>query len=457
MTERSFLPIVLGAGLGTRMRSDLPKVLHEIGNLPLVGHVLKALAEAGAQAPAVVIGPDMPALEAAVTRIAPQARCFVQVDRLGTAHAALAARPALEEGADDVLVLFGDTPLVTAETISRVRAELAAGADVAVLGFEAANPFGYGRLLMRDGRLVAIREEKDASPEERAVTFCNSGIMGFRGAVALDLMVAIGNANAKGEYYLTDAVEIANACGLAVVAVAADEEEVQGINTRVQLSACEAVFQKRARLAAMEAGVTLQAPDTVFFSHDTALGADVLVEPNVVFGPGVRVESGTRIRAFSHLEGAEVGAGVTMGPYARLRPGARLAEGVHVGNFVEIKQATVETGAKVNHLTYIGDAHVGAGSNIGAGTITCNYDGYGKHLTVIGKGSFIGSNATLVAPLTLGDGVYVAAGSTVTADVDADALVIGRGRQTDKPGKAAELRARFKAAKAAKVAESARD
>ncbi|WP_417691724.1 bifunctional UDP-N-acetylglucosamine diphosphorylase/glucosamine-1-phosphate N-acetyltransferase GlmU [Roseibium sp.] len=447
MTSRSFLPIVLGAGLGTRMRSDVPKVMHEIGNLPLVGHVLKALQAAGADRIAVVIGPDMPELERAVARISPNASCYVQTERLGTAHAALAAEPALQQAADDVLVLFGDTPLVTEATISRVRDDLAAGADVAVLGFEAKNPFGYGRLLTRDGRLMAIREEKDATDEERKVTLCNSGIMGFNGNVALELMQAVGNANAKGEFYLTDAVEIANERGLTVKAVSAEEEEVQGVNTRAQLAACEAVFQKRARLAAMEAGVTLHAPETVYFSHDTELGVDVVVEPNVVFGPDVKVATEVRIRAFSHLEGARVGSGTTMGPYARLRPGAELMEDTHIGNFVEIKKAVVGRGAKVNHLSYIGDADIGAGSNVGAGTITCNYDGFGKHRTVIGDGSFIGSNSTLVAPITLGNGVYVAAGSTVTEDVSADALVLGRARQSEKPKRAAELRARFKAAK----------
>ncbi|MBO0347292.1 bifunctional UDP-N-acetylglucosamine diphosphorylase/glucosamine-1-phosphate N-acetyltransferase GlmU [Roseibium sp. CAU 1637] len=447
MTSRSFLPIVLGAGLGTRMRSDVPKVMHEIGNLPLVGHVLKALQAAGADRIAVVIGPDMPELERAVARISPNASCYVQTERLGTAHAALAAEPALQQASDDVLVLFGDTPLVTEATISRVRDGLAAGADVAVLGFEAKNPFGYGRLLTCDGRLMAIREEKDATDEERKVTLCNSGIMGFNGKVALELMQAVGNANAKGEFYLTDAVEIANERGLTVKAVSAEEEEVQGVNTRAQLAACEAVFQKRARLAAMEAGVTLHAPETVYFSHDTELGVDVVVEPNVVFGPDVKVATEVRIRAFSHLEGARVGSGTSMGPYARLRPGAELMEDTHIGNFVEIKKAVVGRGAKVNHLSYIGDADIGAGSNVGAGTITCNYDGFGKHRTVIGDGSFIGSNATLVAPITLGKGVYVAAGSTVTEDVSDDALVLGRARQSEKPKRAAELRARFKAAK----------
>ncbi len=361
MTKRSFLPVVLAAGLGTRMKSDLPKVMHPIGNLPLVGHVLKSLAEAGADQAAVVVGPDMDGLEALVAEMSPRSSCHVQTERLGTAHAALAARASLEEGFDDVLVLFGDTPLVTPVAIRKVRDELASGADVVVLGFEAADPFGYGRLVTENGTLIAIREEKDATPDERKITFCNSGIMGFSGKVALELMSAIGNSNANQEYYLTDAPEIATSRGLKVVAVAADEEEVQGINTRVQLAACEAVFQKRKRLEILENGVTLQAPDTVFFSHDTVIEPDVVIEPNVVFGPSVHIESGAVIRAFSHLEGAHVGSGATVGPYARLRPGAALSDDVHVGNFVEIKNAQIGKGAKVNHLSYIGEVRRGRG------------------------------------------------------------------------------------------------
>ncbi len=429
------------------MRSDLPKVMHPIGNLPLIGHVLKALEAAKSERVAVVVGPEMDELESLIRALAPEATCHTQVDRLGTAHAALAARSAMEDTADDVLVLFGDTPLVTPDAVATVRGALADGADVAVLGFEAADPFGYGRLLVEDGVLKAIREEKDASAEEKEVTFCNSGIMGFRGTHVLQVLDAIGNDNAKGEYYLTDAVEIANAEGMAVTAVTGNEEDVQGINTRAQLADCEAVFQARMRRKVLEDGVTLQAPDTVFFSHDTAIESDVTIEPNVVFGPGVSVASGARIRAFSHLEGAKVGPESTVGPYARLRPGADLVEGAHIGNFVEIKNAVIGTGAKVNHLTYVGDATIGARSNIGAGTITCNYDGFGKHRTDIGEGTFVGSNSTLVAPVTLGDGVYVGAGSVVTDNAGADSLVIGRGKQVEKPGRAAELRARFKAAK----------
>lgn len=450
MTARTCLSIVLAAGLGTRMKSDLPKVLHEIGGLPLVGHVLKALQNAGSDRISVVTGPDMPALESLVYDLVPTARCYVQADRLGTAHAALAARPALEIEADDVLVIFGDTPLVTPDTILKVRQQLEQGADLAVLGFQTQNPFGYGRLLTENGRLNAIREEKDATDEERKVTFCNSGIMGFSGKQALSLMEAIGNDNAKSEFYLTDAVEIANQRGLKVVAVEGSEVETQGINTRVQLASCEEDFQKRMRIAALENGCTLLAPHTVFFSHDTVLEPGVTVEQNVVFAKGVKVSSGATIRSFSHLEGAQVGKGCVVGPYARLRPGAVLGSDAKVGNFVEVKNATFGAGAKANHLSYIGDASVGSKSNIGAGTITCNYDGYLKHRTEIGAGSFIGSNSTLVAPLRLGNGVFISAGSVITDDVKTDALAFGRSRQVVKEGRAAHLRDRLQAEKNAK-------
>ncbi len=450
MTSRSCLSIVLAAGLGTRMKSDLPKVMHEIGGLPLVGHVVKALKQAGSDRISVVTGPDMPELEKLVQNLAPEAHCHVQHERLGTAHAALAARSALASPSDDVLILFGDTPLVTADTIGKVRRALSDGADLAVLGFETQQPFGYGRLLTDNGQLVAIREEKDASDEERRITFCNSGIMGFSGQHALSLLDAIGNANAKSEFYLTDAVEIANSRGLKVVAVSGSEVETQGINTRAQLAACEEDFQVRMRNIALENGCTLLAPHTVYFSHDTVLEPDVVVEQNVVFAPGVRVASGARIRAFSHLEGASVGRNSAVGPYARLRPGAVLGADTRVGNFVEVKNTTFEDGAKANHLSYIGDASVGSKSNIGAGTITCNYDGYLKHRTEIGAGSFVGSNSTLVAPVNLGSGTFVAAGSVITDDVDQDSMAFGRARQIVKEGKAKQLRERLKAAKETK-------
>lgn len=450
MTARTCLSIVLAAGLGTRMKSDMPKVLHQIGGLPMVGHVLKALEEAGSERVSVITGPDMPKLESLVHELMPTAHCHVQAERLGTAHATLAAKSDLQDAADDVVVIFGDTPLVTSGTISKVRGQLAEGADLVVLGFETPEPLGYGRLLIDDGRLVAIREERDASEEERKTTFCNSGIMGFSGAHALALMESVGNKNAKNEFYLTDAVEIANQRGLKVVAVAGSEVETQGINTRAQLASCEEDFQNRMRLAALENGCTLLAPHTVFFSHDTILETGVTVEQNVVFAPGVKVASGATIRAFSHLEGADVGSGSVVGPYARLRPGAVLGAKTKVGNFVEVKNATFGEGAKANHLSYIGDATIGSGSNIGAGTITCNYDGYLKHRTEIGEGCFVGSNSTLVAPVQLNAGAFVSAGSVITDDVPGDAMAFGRSRQIVKEGKAAQLRSRLQNEKDAK-------
>ncbi len=322
-----------------------------------------------------------------------------------------------------------------------MRRALADGAGLVALGFEASDPLGYGRLLTAAGELVAIREHKDATEVERAVTLCNSGLMALDGRTALDLLHRIGRDNAQGEYYLTDAVELTRAAGLRCAALSADERETLGVNDRVQLASAEAVLQDRLRDAAMRDGATLQAPGTVFFAFDTRLGRDVTVEPHVVFGPGVVVDDGAVIHAFSHLEGAHVGAKANVGPYARLRPGAMLGRDSKVGNFVEVKSATIEAGAKVSHLSYIGDASVGAGANIGAGTITCNYDGYGKFRTEIGAGAFIGSNSALVAPVTIGQGAYVASGSTITEDVPADALALGRARQTTKEGRAAVLRA----------------
>ncbi|WP_333822441.1 bifunctional UDP-N-acetylglucosamine diphosphorylase/glucosamine-1-phosphate N-acetyltransferase GlmU [Pinisolibacter sp.] len=449
MTERSSLGIVLAAGEGTRMRSAMPKVLHEVGGRPMVVHAMATAREAGIARLALVVGPNMAAVEKAVSAAGADAIVH-QVERLGTAHAVLRARAAIEEGADDIVVLYGDTPLVRPQTVADVRAKLAQGADLVVLGFRTPHPAGYGRLIEVDGRLVAIREEKDATDAERAVTFCNSGIMAFRGGVVLSLLDAIGNTNAKGEYYLTDAVEIAHARGLTVVAVEGAEDEFLGANDRAQLAACEAIFQKRRRAEMLANGVTLVAPETVFFSADTDIAADVTVEPNVVFGAGVVVATGARIRAFSHLEGARVGEGATVGPYARLRPGADLGREVHIGNFVEIKNGRIEDGAKVNHLTYIGDARVGAKANIGAGTITCNYDGYFKHHTDIGAGAFVGSNSSLVAPVKIGDGAYIGSGSVITQDVPADALAVARERQMTRERWAAAYRTRMARAKAAK-------
>jgi bifunctional UDP-N-acetylglucosamine pyrophosphorylase/glucosamine-1-phosphate N-acetyltransferase len=440
MTYRTCLAIVLAAGEGTRMRTRIPKALHPIGGRTLLAHVLAAAEQAGCGDIAVVVGPDHDAVANEARSVAPKALTYEQRERRGTAHAVLSARAALNRGADDILVMFGDTPLVRAETLDRLRAAICDGAAVAVLGFTPADPAGYGRLLTRGSELIAIREDKDASPAERKISLCNGGLMALSGRQALTILERIGNCNAKGEYYLSDAVAIARNMSLKAVAIETTEDDVRGINTKAQLAEAEAVLQKRLRAAAMDAGVTMIAPETVFLSADTKLGKDVTIEPNVVFGPGVTVEDGATIRAFSHLEGAHVGKDARVGPYARLRPGAKLGEDVHIGNFVEVKAATIEAGAKANHLAYIGDARVGQGANVGAGTITCNYDGVAKHRTEIGKGAFIGSNAALVAPVTIGDGAYVASGSVVTKDVPADALAVARTEQTIKQGWAKRLR-----------------
>ena len=440
MTEaRRCLAVVLAAGEGTRMRSTLPKVLHRLAGRTMLAHVLATVVEADAVA--VVVGPGRDDVAAEARRVVPDVEIFVQAERLGTAHAVLAAATTIGRGFEDLLILYADVPLIAPGTLSSMRLALADGAGLVALGFEASDPFGYGRLLTADGELVAIREHKDATEVERAVTLCNSGLMALKGKTALELLQRIGRDNAQREYYLTDAVELTRAAGLRCVALSANERETLGINDRVQLAAAEAVLQDRLRDAAMREGATLEAPETVFFAHDTRLGRDVTVEPHVVFGPGVVVEDGAVIHAFSHLEGAHVSAKANVGPYARLRPGAMLGPESKVGNFVEVKSATIEAGAKVSHLSYIGDASVGAGANIGAGTITCNYDGYGKFRTEIGAGAFIGSNSALVAPVTIGQGAYVASGSTITEDVPADALALGRARQTTKEGRGAVLRA----------------
>jgi bifunctional UDP-N-acetylglucosamine pyrophosphorylase/glucosamine-1-phosphate N-acetyltransferase len=440
MRARTCLTIVLAAGEGTRMQSSRPKVLHEVAGRSLLGHVLAAVKAAGNTAVAVVLGPEHDDVSAAVRQYAPDTRVFVQAQRRGTAHAVLAARAAIAEGADDVLVIFGDTPLIQPETLLRLRAALAGGAAVAVLGFRPDDPTGYGRLVTNGDELLAIVEQADATEAECAIALCNGGLMGIDGKVALAILERIGNANRKNEYYLTDAVKIARDMKRKAVALEVTEDEVSGINTKAQLAATEAAMQRQLRQAALDAGVTLVAPETVHLSADTKLDRDVTVEPYVVFGPGVTVEAGATIRSFSHLQGAHVGKGAIVGPYARLRPGARLEQGAHIGNFVEIKEALIEAGAKANHLSYIGDARVGAGTNVGAGTITCNYDGEAKHRTDIGKDAFIGSNSALVAPVKIGDGAYIGSGSVITADVPADALALGRGRQTVKEGWAKRLR-----------------
>ena len=429
------------------MKSALPKVLHRIAGRSMLGHALAAVASAGAQRLAVVVGPSHEDVAKEADRTLPGVATFIQRERLGTAHAVLSARGALLDPVDDVVIAFADTPLVSADTFAALRAPLAAGAGVVVLGFEAKDPTGYGRLVVTNGRLAAIREHRDASEEERQITLCNAGLMAIRGDLALELLSKVDNRNAKAEYYLTDIVEIANAAGHEVAAVVAPEDEVQGINDRAQLAHAEQTIQQRLRSAAMAGGATLIAPETVFLSYDTKIGRDVVIEPNVFIGPGVAIEDDVVIHAYSHIEGARIGAGAHVGPFARLRPGAVLGPQAKVGNFVEVKNADVGTGAKISHLTYIGDATIGAHANIGAGTVTCNYDGFQKSRTVIGEGAFIGSNSSLVAPVTIGKGAYVGSGSVITQDLPEDALGVGRARQVAKTGWARSFRERSLAAK----------
>ncbi len=455
MASRSCLTIILAAGEGTRMKSSMSKVLHEIAGLPLVGHVVKAVQGAGAPHEessdlAVVVGRGAADVQKAVGKISDTARFYEQTERLGTAHAVLAAREALAEAHDDVLVVFGDTPLIEETSLRAARGKLAEGADIVVMGFRPENPTGYGRLIEQDGKLVAIVEEKDATDEQRKITFCNGGLMALSGKYALQLISAVKNDNSKGEYYLTDVVKLAHAQGLNVIAIDVPVENVIGINNRAELAEAEALWQARKRRDVMFSGVTLIAPETVFFAHDTLIEADVLIEPNVFFGTKVTVESGAVIHAFSHIEGAHIGANTSVGPFARLRPGAKLAEKAKVGNFCEVKNADIGAGAKVNHLSYIGDATVGADTNIGAGVITCNYDGYNKFKTTIGSNAFVGSNSALIAPLTIGNGVYVASGSVITDEVPENALALGRARQVNKEGRAEILREKYKAIKASK-------
>jgi len=450
MPHRPLACVILAAGKGTRMKSDLPKVLHRVAGRPMVGHVLAAVAELDPDHVVVVVGPGMDDVAAAV---APYPTA-VQEQQRGTADAVRAAFGLLEGFNGDVLVLYGDTPLVTPETLrAMVNARRQAGNPaVVVLGMRPDDPGAYGRLILNArGGLEKIVEYLDASEEERAVTLCNAGLMAFDGARMTGLINRIGNANAKGEFYLTDVVQIARTEGLPCAVVEGTPAEVIGVNSRAELAEVERIMQRRLRKAAMDNGATLIDPDSVFFSPDTRLGRDVVVGPNVVFGPGVTVADRVEIKPFCHLEQVSVASGAVIGPYARLRPGAEIGEDAHIGNFVEIKNARIEAGAKVNHLTYIGDARVGAKANIGAGTITCNYDGFGKYHTDIGAGAFIGSNSALVAPVKVGDGAIVGAGSVVTTDVEGDAMAVARGRQQAYPGWAARFRERKRAEKAKKA------
>ena len=422
--------IILAAGLGTRMRSALPKVLHPLGGRPMLAHLIANAATVFDRI-VVVIGPGM---ERVAALAAPHA-VVVQHERRGTAHAALQARHLFGDG--EVAVLYGDNPLITPVTMRNLLAHRrTSGAGLALLAMRPANPAGYGRVIERDGAVTRIVEHADASDDERAIGLCNAGVMAADAGSFARWLGRIGDNNAKREFYLTDAVGLANQDGVRVTALEAPADELRGVNSRAELAEAEAILQRMLRQDALETGVTMTAPDTVFLSADTVFETDVTIEPHVVFGPGVRVASGVRIRAFSHLEGCLIEANAIIGPYARLRPGTVLERDAHVGNFVELKAATLGQGAKANHLTYLGDATIGAGSNIGAGTITCNYDGIHKHRTAIGERVFVGSDAVLVAPVTIGDGAFIAAGSVITRDVEPRAMAFGRARQVDKPGAA---------------------
>lgn len=439
--------VVLAAGQGTRMNSDLPKVLHPLGGVPLIAHALSAGRALAPESVVVVAGHGAELVTQAVARLDPDARVVLQDRQLGTAHAVAQAAAEIEGG--DVVVLYGDTPFLSAETLERLQ-QARARFDVVVLGFRALDPGRYGRLITSGDDLLAIVEWKDASDEERQIDLCNSGVMAADARTLFDLIDQVGNDNAAQEYYLTDVAGLARARGLTAGVVICDEGETLGINTRAELAAAEAAFQQRRRAEMLENGVTMQAAETVFFALDTVVGRDAVIGPQVVFGPGVTVESGAEIMAFCHLEGCHVSRGASVGPFARLRPGAELAEDVHVGNFVEIKNAILDEGVKVGHLSYLGDAHVGEHANIGAGTVTCNYDGVMKHRTIIGAHAFIGSDTMLVAPVTIGARAMTGSGSVITADVPAEALAIARAPQSNKPGLATRLMERLRAIKAAR-------
>jgi bifunctional UDP-N-acetylglucosamine pyrophosphorylase / glucosamine-1-phosphate N-acetyltransferase len=436
---RPVAAIILAAGKGTRMKSDLHKVLHPIAGRPMLGHLLASVAELAPARTVVVVGDKSGQIEPLVA--AHGGVVVVQEPQEGTAHAVRQAEAALAGFEGDVLILYADTPFVTAETMRAMIARLAGAEAAIVVAFRPDDPKHYGRILAEaDGTIVKMVEYKDASEEERALRLCNSGLMAVRSAELWPLLARVGNANAGGEYYLPDIVMIAAADGRASAAIEVPADEVAGINSRAELAAAEAAWQARRRTAFMDEGVSLAAPETIWFSHDTRIGRDTSIEPNVVFGPGVTVGEGVRIRAFSHIEGATIEAGAEVGPYARLRPGAEIGEGARVGNFVEVKAARLGKGAKANHLSYLGDADIGAGANIGAGTITCNYDGFLKYRTKIGAGAFIGSNSALVAPVTIGAGALVAAGSVIVRDVADDSVALARAAQVDKPGRAKRFR-----------------
>lgn len=442
--------IILAAGKGSRMNSELPKVLHKIGGASLLSHAMTAAETLMPQRCVVVAGHEAEQVRAEALSLG-VVDVVLQEEQLGTGHAVSQAKGALADFKGDALVLYGDTPFISPETLDRL-ADARREHDVVVLGFEAADPGRYGRLITDGSALSRIVEFKDASPEERTVTLCNSGVIAADSELLFDLLQSVSNDNAAGEYYLPDIVSIARARGLSTGVVTCSEAETLGINTRAELAQAEAIFQRSKRTEAFENGVTMAAPNTVFFAHDTFVGRDAVIEQNVVFGPDVTIESGALIRAFSHLEGCHVSRGAIVGPYARLRPGAEISEDVRIGNFVEIKNATLAEGSKVNHLSYVGDATVGARSNLGAGTVTCNYDGVMKHRTEIGNDVFIGSSTMLVAPVSVGNRAMTASGSVITSDVPPEALALGRAKQVNKAGLAEKLFSRLQAIKAKKTA-----
>jgi len=445
MNSPALAVIVLAAGQGTRMKSALPKVLHAMAGRPMLGHVLAVAKALSARRTVVVTAPGADK----VAELAAEwgAESVVQDRQLGTGHAVLSAEPALTGFDGNLLVLFGDAPLLTAATLSRLTGCLGADAEIATLGFRAQDPTGYGRMVMQGNSLQRIVEHKDASQAERNIDLCFAGMLAGKARTLFELLHAVTNDNAQGEFYLTDVIALAGKRGIRCAMVEGPEAEMQGVNSRAQLAQADAQFQARMRLALMDAGVTLISPETIYLSADTVIEPDVTVGPFVVFGPGVTVKRGTEIRAFCHIENSIIGANVILGPFARLRGGAKLDDTVDIGNFVEIKNAHLESGVKAHHLTYLGDAHIGTKANIGAGTITCNYDGFAKYRTNIGANAFIGSNSALVAPVKIGEAAIVAAGSVITRDVEPNALGIARGRQENKAGAADQIRAKNKARK----------
>jgi bifunctional UDP-N-acetylglucosamine pyrophosphorylase/glucosamine-1-phosphate N-acetyltransferase len=451
MVAENIAVVVLAAGLGTRMKSSLPKVMHPLAGRPMINHLLDTVAALAPQRVVVVIGPGM---EAVAQAVAPHP-AVLQAEQLGTGHAVRQAKEALAGFTGTVLVLYGDTPLIGRPTLEAMLERRGGRLNpaVVVLGFRPADPAEYGRLVVGPDGLSAIVEYGDATPDERALDLCNAGVMAIDGGRLFALVDGLSNANAKGEYYLTDIVGLARAEGAACAFVEGEPEELLGINTRRDLAAAEAVVQGRLRRAAMDNGVTLEDPGTVHLSWDTRLGQDVHIGPFVYFGPGVTIGNGVEIRSFCHIVGATIAPGADVGPFARLRPGALIGRQVHVGNFVEVKNATLEEGVKVGHLTYLGDARIGAGANIGAGTITCNYDGFNKSFTDIGKGAFIGSNTSLVAPVVVGDGSIVGAGSVITRNVAEGSLAVARGTQLELPGWVERFRERKRAEKEARKKE----